>query len=292
MIRISGSQRWASSTEGTGVELRGGAVLGARAATACGALVLLAAPGCGGGEAASDEVEGPARTQQLTFEAGAAPADDRCGFEDLDSADAAAPRKTLNPPRPGTYSYETEGTVALPDEARARLPDRTETVITPATTEGEVSCHGTEQRFSPRATLSNVVIQRGEDVYLTAIGFASSNYVTTVEPRPAVLASAASGTRWDGTFDGPTSGSYEVEVIGRKTFDVGGDQVEAVGLDSRATYHGDTEGSQARKTWLSVDRPLILSESGEFALEVGGGEDRLEYETTLTSLEPETSGHG
>lgn len=248
-------------------------------------LVIFTA-GCGG-----DGGDAPAaESNRLTLTAGDPPSVEQCGFSELGSDESGSPAKTLPPPEPGTYKYETTGTESVPNEGTTKLGPVDEIVVTPDRTEGNLACFGFDRRYSPQTSISNVYIQRGEDTYITGVGLATSNYVTTIEPRPAILASAGSGTRWEGKFSGETSGGYEVEIIARKEISVGGESVEAVGLESRATYNGETEGSQIAETWLAVDRPLILADKGKLTIRVGSATNRIEYDSRLTSMTPETDG--
>jgi hypothetical protein len=250
---------------------------------ATGAITLSA--GCGG-----DDDAPAAESKRLTLTPGDAPTVEQCGFSELETADSAARRKTLEPPEAGAYTYRTKGTETASNEGRSGLDPINDLVVTRPLKQGDLTCFGFEREFSPTTAVTNVYIQRGEDTYISAIGVATANYVTTIEPRPAILAAAGAGTRWSGQFSGATSGTYEVEIFDRRTISVGGERVEAVGLDSHATYHGETEGSQDARTWLATDHPLILSEQAQLVIKVGSATNRIDYESELTSLDPEPAG--
>jgi hypothetical protein len=245
-----------------------------------GAITL--ASGCGG-----DDDAPAAESTRLSLTAGSAPTAQQCGLSQLDAKDPAARGKTLEPPEAGTYTYRTKGSETASNEGRTQLDPINDLFVTPPLKEGDLTCFGFEREFSPTTAVTNVYIQRGEDTYISAIGVATANYVTTIEPRPAILAVAGAGTRWSGEFSGTTSGTYEVEIFDRRPISVGGERVDAVGLDSHATYHGETEGSQDARTWLAADRPLILSERAQLVIKVGSATNRIEYESELTSLDPE-----
>jgi hypothetical protein len=248
----------------------------------CTAGAITLSAGCGGTDDAP-----AAKSNRLVLASGSAPSTEQCGFSELGTAESDARTKTLRPPKVGTYRYETTGTESAPNEGKTKLGPENDIVVTPARTDGDLACFGFDRQYSAATDVTNVYIQRGEDTYITAVGLATPNYVTTIEPRPAILASAGSGTRWSGEFSGPTSGSYVVEIFARRTISVGGERVEAVGLASHATYQGETEGSQDARTWLAVDRPLILADRGRLVIRVGSATNRIDYETRLTSLEPE-----
>lgn len=245
------------------------------------AATALAATGCGGG---SDDK--PAPQQGLRLSAASAPSVADCAFEDAKSLDRpASGGDPIEAPAPGTYSYETRGTEAVPGESRRPLPATTKVSVTPSRRSGGLSCVGFVRRWSDRTTTSEVYVLRGEDVYVTAIGLDTPNQVESVAPRPAILALSGSGTAWKGAFAGDTTGSYEMEIIGRRTVRVGGESVRAVGIETRARYSGDAAGSRRTTSWLALDRALVLSEEGDSSLRVGGGDEKLSYTTKLTSLE-------
>ena len=248
-----------------------------------GAITLTA----GGG---GDDDAPAAESTRLTLTAGTAPTAEQCGRAELPAQDTAARAETLDPPGAGTYTYRTKGSETASNEGQSALDPINDLVVTPPLEDGDLTCFGFEREFSPTTAVTNVYIQRGEDTYISAIGVATANYATTIEPRPAILAVAGSGTRWSGEVTGATSGTYDVEIFDRRPVSVGGERVEAVGLASHATYHGETEGSQDARTWLATDRPLILSERAQLVIKVGSATNRIDYESELTSLDPEPAG--
>lgn len=249
-------------------------------------LTALVAGGCGGGDDGSSE-----GAEALSVEAGSPPAVADCAFENpesLGSAPAGAGR--VSAPTAGTYRYATSGTETVPGEPRPKaLPKETETVVTPTRRVRELTCFGSERRISERTRLPEAYVLRGEDVYITALGFDTPNLVRGIAPRPAVLALSGTQSSWSGQFAGRTSGTYSVEIIGRRTFKIGGRKVKAVGLSSEATYEGDATGSRRGETWLAQDGSLVIAESGESSIQVAGGTEKLRYERRLVSLDPEGS---
>ena len=241
--------------------------------------------GCGG----SDDDAPAAEAGALVLEAGSPPSERDCGFEDAASVEPAAPgSERVEAPEPGVYRYATTGTETVPGEAGARrLPRESEALVTPSRTLKGVTCFGSQRTFSDRTRIPEVYVLRGEDVYITALGFDTPNLVESFNPRPAVLAVSGTETVWSGSFKGSTSGDYRVEIIGRRNLRIGGKSVRAVGLRSDANYQGEAEGSRRTTTWLAADRSMVLQEEGESVLVVGGGEQRLRYRTKLVSLTPE-----
>ena len=151
---------------------------------------------------------------------------------------------------------------------------------------GGLTCFGVEHRHSPTTRTADVYVLRGEDIYIVAVGFTTPGYVQTVLPRPAILALSGTSTRWSGSFSGRTSGTYRVEIPGRRTMRVGGRSVKVVQLTSSATFRGELTGSQTTSTWLAADRSLIVEETGTSSLRFGGDEERLTYRNRLVSLTP------
>jgi hypothetical protein len=127
---------------------------------------------------------------------------------------------------------------------------------------------------------------RGDSLYVVGVGVSTPNLVHRIRPRPAILGLSDTQTSWHGVFAGATSGRYDVEVLGRRRFEVAGETVTGLGLRMSATYHGDVEGRQRTDTWLASDRALVLAESGRSVLRLGGAEQRLDYRNRLLSLEP------
>jgi hypothetical protein len=245
--------------------------------------ISLIAAGCGGdSESKSDE---PAA---LVLKAGSPPSERDCGFDTADAIEPAPPGSDrIAAPDPGIYLYATTGTQTTPGESgREQLPHQTESLVTPARKTKDLVCFGSERSLSARTKIPEVYVLRGEDVYITALGFDTPNLVESFNPRPAVLALGSTTSSWTGSFKGSTSGTYRVEIVGRRSFKVGGETVKAVGLQSDATYTGEASGSRRTMTWLAIDRSLVIQESGQSRIKVGGGDERLDYETELLSLTP------
>ena len=245
------------------------------------AIPLLTA-GCGGDSDAKSEPDA------LVLKAGSPPSVRDCAFEDADSIGRAAPGSgRIAAPAPGVYLYSTSGTETVPGGERPEpLPHQTESLVTPSRRANDLTCFGSERRLSDRTRIPEVYVLRGEDVYITALGFDTPNLVQAFNPRPAVLALSGSTSSWNGTFTGSTSGSYRVEIVGRRTFRIGGKSVKAVGLQSDATYTGEATGTRRTETWLAVDQSLVIEEQGTSTVKVGGGTERLKYRVKLLSLTP------
>jgi hypothetical protein len=229
------------------------------------ALAIGMTAGCGGSDESSSE---PPPSTRIELSAGAAPSAEQCGFAELKADATGEPRNSA--PQPGVYEYAS--------------------TVTPSTKRAGVTCFGSEHRYTDRVRTANVYILRGEDIYIVADGFDTPNFVQTVLPRPAILALSGTQEQWSGTFAGATSGTYSVEIVGRRAFTIGGRKVKTVGLSSRATFKGETEGSQQRETWLAVDRAIVVREKGTSVLRLGGDTERLSYTSTLKSLTPEAGG--
>lgn len=248
--------------------------------------IALLIAGCGGdsdADSGSDEGGGA-----LVLKAGTPPSESDCAFDDAGSVGGAGGDGSIRAPDPGTYRYSTSGTETVPGGEGAKpLPRETETLVTPAREKEGLTCFGSERTLSERTRIPEVYVLRGEDVYITALGFDTPNLVESFNPRPAVLALSGSQSSWTGGFKGTTSGSYRVEIIGRRTLTIGGTKVKAVGLESTATYQGEATGTRRTVTWLAIDRSLVLQEEGTSTIEVGGGSERLEYRTRLLSMKPE-----
>jgi hypothetical protein len=191
----------------------------------------------------------------------------------------------------GVYRYAVTGTETVPGSGgKQKLPPVSESTVSPSVQKSGISCFGVENRYSPRTANARVYLIRGDDVYVVAAGFNTQNFVATVLPRPAILAVAASGTRWSGSFTGRTSGTYRVEILERGSINVGGRSLKAVRLSSKAIFHGDVEGSQTADTWLAENRSLVLREKSTVHLRFGGDTEALRYNAELRSPTPAGSG--
>jgi hypothetical protein len=250
------------------------------AAVPLAASLLACAAGCGGSTHSS-----PPISDQLQLSSATPPPASGCGFDQIRASAAPARGRTAGAPAAGVYRYATSGTLSLAAQNRgaSRLPATTEALATPVSRAGALECFGTEHRFGSGTSTVDVYLRRGGDVYAVALGFDTPNDVETVLPRPAILALSATATRWTGVFGGPTSGSYQFEILGRRAFRVGGRIVEAVGVSSSASYRGEVTGSRRATTWLSTDGSLIVAESGVITVDIGVAVDRLAYSLRLLS---------
>jgi len=251
---------------------------------AVGGAALLA--GCGASGRGSPKA--PA-TNRLVLQAGAAPSSGECGFGELRGPQRGAGGATTAPSA-GTYTYDLSGTETVPGTGQRRLPATSTSLVTPTARSQGVSCFGVHSRYSDRFSTSRVYLIRGDDVYIAASGFDTPNFVATILPRPAILAVAGAGTRWSGAFGGRTSGTYSVEILGRRAIAVGGQNVKAVELSSTARFRGEVDGTQKVDTWLAEGRSLVLREKSSSDLRFGGATERLSYRVSLRSLTPGGAG--
>lgn len=192
------------------------------------------------------------------------------------------------PATPGTYSYSTEGEKALIGAKRhvSKLPAQTEVIVTPARKLGNILCYVTQRRYGPSLGDTATLLVRGKDVYLRGMRFQSGGYIKTLAPRQPLLSLSGSELDWSGSFNGPTSGRYAAEVIGRKQIKVGPKPVRAVGIKARISYAGEIEGWERSTSWVAIDHNLMVAESVEKERKFGLDKLRLEYESKLQSLGP------
>lgn len=234
---------------------------------------------CGGGSASK-----PPASNRLSINAATAPSKSDCGFAKLGRTGAAG--GSTRPPTSGVYRYDLSGTETVPSGGSRKLPKLSESEVTPSVHRPGVACFGVQNRYSARTANARVYLIRGDDVYIVAAGFDTPNFVSTVLPRPAIIALAASGSRWSGSFAGKTSGSYKVEILERGLIKVGGKSVKAVHLSSTAHFRGEINGAQTADTWLAEGRSLVLREKGKVNLRFGGDTEALRYKMRLQSVTP------
>ena len=270
------------------------AVIQGRAATATLLALGLAAGAAGCGAAGPEARLG---STDIALSRSAPPSAGTCGFGDAAALREAAATATVRPsaaPLPGAYLYATRGSTSDPEVATGTrpLPSRSTAVVTPARTAAGLRCFGRRLSFERHTDTSNVYVVRGDDLYVVGVGVGTPHLVQRVLPRPAILGLSGHETRWAGAFRGRTSGTYDVEVLGRRSFRVGDRTVTAVGVASRATYRGEVEGEQTSRAWMTTGRSLVVAESGRSVLRIGGAEERLEYRNRLLSLQPTTANEG
>ena len=254
--------------------------------------VAMIATGCGAAPGGTG-----AQSEDLPLSVEAPPTASACGFDDgvaLREAAALRSGPAAATPLPGAYRYATHGVTSDPDAAGGvrALPGRTTAVVTPARTAAGLRCFGRRHRLAPYTDAANVYVVRGQDVYVVGVGIATPHLVERVTPRPAILGASDTETRWSGAFRGPTSGTYAVEVLGRRRIRVGDRVVSAVGVRSTAIYRGQVTGEQVSRSWVTPGRSLVVAESARSALRIGGAEERLRYRSRLLSLLPDPGKEG
>lgn len=240
------------------------------------ATIVLFVAGCGGEDT-------PSQTATIELEAPRTPTAAQCG---LDNSDSQAGKES--PPKPGTYDYATTGTRSVIGESEppTELPSATQLVVTTALEQGAQACFISQHRLEDNLGETGVFVISGEDTFVRSAEFQVGADISEVIPDPPILALSGSELEWSGTFDGATRGRYAASIAGRKTFRIGGERVEAVGVETRTSYAGEIEGVERATRWLDSKTRLIIAEEVLQERTFGLDRLRLKYKSKLKSLTP------
>lgn len=246
------------------------------AALAAIVLVTLALTACGGGDA-------PSQTAKIELETPKTPTAEQCG---LDGGDSKSGKES--PPEPGAYDYTTTGTRSVVGESEppTELPDTTQLIVTPAFQQGAQACFISQHRLEDNLGETGVFVISGDDMFVRSAEFQVGGDISEVTPDPPILALSGSELEWEGTFDGATRGRFAANIAGRKTFRIGGEKIEAVGVETRTSYAGEIEGLERATRWLDPETRLIIAEEVLQERTFGLDRLRLKYESKLKSLKP------
>lgn len=194
----------------------------------------------------------------MTVKMPTSPTASDCAIPILQSQRAAA---DLDPPA-GTYRFAVRGKRKLSGSQgySRKLPKEMRLIVLPAESFGQVKCFVAQRRYSDSLADTSTFAIRGDDVYLTRLLVQSGGQIADVLPRPPVQSIAGSGSVWSGQFRGPTSGSYRMELLGRKSMTLRGERVTAAGIQSEFVFNGDFTGRESSERWIATETNEIISE--------------------------------
>jgi hypothetical protein len=218
------------------------------------------------------------------------PSADECGL--ASSSLGGGERKSTKAaslPSAGIYRYAVVGSQTVSGSGvRAKdLAPRSETLITPSRKLGDLTCFRIQKRFASDIANTATYVVRGKDVYLVGLVVQALGESQEIKPDPAVLSASDSGSSWSGQFGGPTYGSYNFSVGGKRSYRVGGKRLRAVKISSSVAYRGDFNGTQVSTTWLALDENVVVAEQARSRQGFGVSDLRLRSRSRLLSLEPE-----
>ena len=242
------------------------------------AAVTLVAGGCGGGE-------GGGESGALRVSPPSQPAPSACATRAL--ATGRSPDRHLAP-APGVYRYRAKGERAAAGGSDAQpLGSTIAMTATKATRVGRLLCFRVQHRYATALAQTATFVVRGPWLYLTELEVQAGAQRSLVRPDPPVLALAPSEVEWNGSFSGPTRGSYSARIVGRRRFKLGRATVRAVGVELDLQARGRVSGSERSVRWFAVDRSIAVAEEVGQDRRMGLERSRLDYTAELVSATPE-----
>ena len=234
-------------------------------------------------ESESGDVQNPAAADQAAI-ATAAPA---AGGAPAPPPTAAPASGQIPPPAPGVYTWRTEGW----EEAgfRRSYPPETQRIVS-AKGPGSVSNHHIfSEEHEEWFTLSSsdrggVLSERRMRVVFGPVTV--DRTVVFDPPMLGVPRELTVGQNWQGTWTGPTHGSYTGQTLERRTIRIGDEDVEVLVNELRISMQGESEGEIVTKLWYSPKYGVMAREDGNYTMKGGPGTYRSEYTITLTSMRP------
>jgi hypothetical protein len=95
------------------------------------------------------------------------------------------------------------------------------------------------------------------------------------------------GKTWEGSFEGPTSGSYTGRTVDHTTIRVAGEDVEVFANELRIQMRGEVEGEVSITLWASPASGLMIREEAEMNISSGPLTYHSESLIELVSTTPE-----
>ena len=189
----------------------------------------------------------------------------------------------------GDYRYRVAGWTSVSGETATRLPTAMVVTVTSPRRIGNLRCFRVRRALADGVVQSVVFVVRGTRLYITEVQNVIGGHETVVRPDPPLLALDPDRLAWDGAFAGTTSGRYRAELLGRRTFRVGGRELRAVGVHLRLAFRGDIEGTEISTRWIARGSRLVVREEVEQRQRFGVDEFLLDYRAALRRTEPGSS---
>jgi hypothetical protein len=194
------------------------------------------------------------------------------------------------PPEAGVYRWRTEGWEEA-SGVRRDLPDRSVRVITDEGGGTWLNEHQYSQEHTEWFTLT--VNEQGvfSESYRAAVTFGPFTTDQTMHFQPPTRFTVFPlevGQRWQGEWDGDTSGSYVGTTFERTTVRVGDEDVDTWGIQIDMTMEGEIAGRVSMKIWVSPVHRMTVKEHLDQDVRSGPGSYKGVWTITLLSTRPET----
>lgn len=191
------------------------------------------------------------------------------------------------PPEEGVYSWDTKGYEEA-GGARRSLPEESQRIITHHARGWKQHHYFSEQReiwttFKLTDQGAAISYQRNKVVFgpITNDSFIDFAPPMLVGPRALDV-----GQTWEGSWDGKTYGTYEGKTFERVTLDIGGEAVEAFGVQVDIHLEGEQRGDVMAQVWIAPEYSMTVKEHFIQNVRAGVGAYHAEWTITLKSLEP------
>lgn len=201
--------------------------------------------------------------------------------------DGKVPEGEQRPPEEGVYSWDTKGYEEA-GGARRSLPEESQRIITHHARGWKQHHYFSEQReiwttFQLTDQGTAISYQRNKVVFgpITNDSFIDFAPPMLVGPRLLDV-----GHTWEGSWDGKTYGTYEGKTFERVTLDIGGEAVEAFGVQVDIHLEGEQRGDVIAQVWIAPEYSMTVKEHFIQNVRAGVGAYHAEWTITLKSLEP------
>lgn len=192
-------------------------------------------------------------------------------------------------PEEGVYSWDTDG-YERAGGVRRSFPEESQRIITHNGQKGWMQHHYFSEereswtRFRVIAEGTAISSQRNKVV------FGPVTEDSTVTFSPPMLVGPRSlrvGQTWKGSWSGDTYGNYEGRTFEHRHLNIGGERVEAWGVEVLMHMRGEIRGEVQARVWIAPEHGMTVKEAFVQDIEGDFGSYHAEWNMTLKSLEPQ-----
>lgn len=198
----------------------------------------------------------------------------------------------LLPPEVGVYEWHTEGWEQV-GPSRRDLPERSRRIVT---VEGErtwMNDHIYSEQHEEWFPLT--VSEQGvaSSSYRARVSFGPITQDHTLDFEPPMRFSVFPfevGQQWQGSWQDPdddTRATYTGRTFEHTTLDIGGERVEAWGVEVVMEMEGDISGTVLTRIWVAPEYRMTVKEFYDQEVTSGPGTYEGEWTITLLSLDPQ-----
>ncbi len=192
-------------------------------------------------------------------------------------------------PDAGVYAWAQEGSEQVGNLNRD-LPERSVRVVT----RSSGTAWTDEHRYSEEHVRNTewLVDDRGVAgkslrTRITFGPFSNDQTVVFDPPMRVGVFPMQEGQRWEGSFTGPTSGSYKGHTFERTKLRVGDEQVDVFGIEVFLEMEGEVSGTATTKVWVSPKYRMVVKEFQEQSARSSGMTYTARWTITLLSIRPQ-----